>query len=67
LWDILFENKVVIDKSEFKRFLSLGIIRINSIALKLEHYDIKLKPKDFIEIGSKKIHIQEDGNVHFIK
>jgi len=68
LYDILLENKMVTDKSEFKRFLSLGVIKVNSIVLKTEHYDIKVKPKDFIEVGSnKKLHIQEDGNVHFIK
>jgi len=59
---------VVIDKSEFKRFLSLGVIKVNSIILKTEHYNIKVKLKDFIEIGArKKIHIREDGSVHFIK
>jgi hypothetical protein len=68
LRDILLKNKIVIDKSELRRFLCMGVIRLNSVVLELEHFDIVVKPKDFIEIGSKrKLHIQEDGNVHFIK
>jgi len=68
LLDILLESKIIIDKSEFKRLLCLGVVKLNSVVLKFEHFDIAVKPKDFIEIGSRnKLHIQEDGSVHFIK